>query len=98
MTLVPTNAGAILRRRLDQRVANQRAGVYVDDALVGEWYRAGGNPFHQWRDDDFMIPASYTAGKSSVQIKVQFLSSSRDWNEFHYSLYSLKPSRDGNSK
>jgi hypothetical protein len=36
-----------------------------------------------------MIPASFTSGKSSTQIKVQFLSSSNDWNEFTYSMYTL---------
>jgi hypothetical protein len=38
-----------------------------------------------------MIPASFTSGKSSTRIKVQFLSSSNDWNEFTYSIYTLLP-------
>jgi hypothetical protein len=91
MTLSPTNSGAILRRRFDQSVTNQRANVYVDGKLVGEWYRAGSNKFHRWRDDDFMIPAKYTSGKETIQIKVLFRASSDDWNEFKYSLYTLNP-------
>jgi hypothetical protein len=91
LALSPTNAGAILRRRFDQGIASQKAEVYVDGALVGIWSVAGGNAIHRWRDSEFMIPASFTSGKSTLQIKVQFLSSSNDWNEFHYWLYTLKP-------
>jgi Protein of unknown function (DUF2961) len=91
MSLQPTNAGAILRRRFDQGVANQTANVYANGALVGVWYQGGFEDIHNWRDQDFMIPASFTSGKSAVQIKVQFVSSSNDWNEFSYSLYTLLP-------
>lgn len=89
MALSPTNAGAILRRQFDQGVANQKANVYVDGALAGEWYRAGSNSIHNWRDDDFMIPSALTSGKTAIQVRVQFVSSSNDWNEFVYSIYSL---------
>ena len=91
MNLNPTNAGAILRRRFDQGVANQMANIFVDGAFVGVWYQAGVEFFHNWRDGDFIIPASFTGGKSSAQIKVQFLSSSNDWNEFTYWIYSVLP-------
>jgi hypothetical protein len=88
MAIQPTNQGMVLRRRLDQSIVNQQANVYVDGAFVGPWYRAGGNASHQWRDDDFMIPASFTSGKSTVQIRVQFVSSTNDWNEFTYWAYT----------
>ncbi|HKW29755.1 MAG TPA: DUF2961 domain-containing protein [Verrucomicrobiae bacterium] len=91
MSLQPTNAGAILRRRFDQGVANQTANVYADGTLVGVWYQGGYEDIHNWRDQDFMIPAAFTSGKSSTRIKVQFLSSSNDWSEFTYSLYSVLP-------
>jgi hypothetical protein len=91
MSLQLSNAGAILRRRLDQGVANQQANVFSDGAFVGVWYQAGSEASHKWRDEDFMIPASFTSGKSSTQIKVQFVSSSNDWNEFTYSIYTLLP-------
>jgi hypothetical protein len=91
MSLQPVNAGAILRRRFDQGVANQTANVYADGALVGVWYQGGFEDIHNWRDQDFMIPASFTSGKSSTRIKVQFVSSSNDWNEFTYSIYTLLP-------
>ncbi|HWF19867.1 MAG TPA: DUF2961 domain-containing protein [Verrucomicrobiae bacterium] len=89
MALSPTNAGAILRRQFDQGVANQKANVYVDGVLAGVWYRAGSNTIHNWRDDDFMVPSAFTSGKNAIQVQVQFLSSSNDWNEFVYSIYSL---------
>ncbi|HKW30544.1 MAG TPA: glycoside hydrolase family 172 protein, partial [Verrucomicrobiae bacterium] len=88
MALPPNNAGAILRRQFDQSIPNQSADVYVDGALVGTWYCAGSNPFHCWRDSDFMIPVSCTSGKSSVQIKV---SPAGNWTEYNYWTYSLVP-------
>lgn len=87
----PNNDGVVLRRRFDQTIANQQANVYVDNVLVGAWYVAGGNGFHQWRDSDFAIPASFTSGKSKVQVRVQFVSSTNDWNEFRYWAYTIAP-------
>ena len=89
LSLPPANAGAILRRQFDQGVPGQRANVYVDGALVGPWYRAGGNPHHRWRDDDFMIPARFTSGKSAIRIKLEPMTPAVDWNEFIYTLYAL---------
>jgi hypothetical protein len=91
MMLQPTNAGAILRRQFDQGILNQQVKVSVDGVLVGPWYVAGGNPWHRWRDDDFLIPAVYVNGKSTVRIRIDFVSSSIDWNEFAYSFYTIKP-------
>ena len=99
MALQTNNAGAILRRQFDQSIGSQAANVFVDGALVGSWYHAGSNIFNCWRDSDFMIPASYTAGKSSIQIRIQFISSILDWNEFNYWIYSLvQPSQPGAPK
>ena len=61
MAIQPANQGVLLRRRFDQMIANQMANVYVDGSLVGTWYKAGSNGFHNWRDEDFMIPAAYTS-------------------------------------
>lgn len=91
MELRTNNVGAILRRQFDQSIARQAANVFVDGALVGTWYYAGSNTYYCWRDSEFMIPASYTAGKSSIQVRIQFLSSVVDWNEFDYWIYSLIP-------
>jgi hypothetical protein len=91
MAIQSSNQGVILRRRFDQMIANQKATVYVDGALVGTWYRAGSNSSHNWRDDDFMIPSSFTNGKSQITIKIQFVSAAIDWNEFTYKVYTLVP-------
>lgn len=80
--LNPSNTGVTLKRRFDYGVANQRAGVYMDGAYVGDWYDAGSDTSFNWRDSTFFIPASFTAGKSSITVKVQFVSSANDWNEF----------------
>ena len=94
MTIAAANQGVILRRRFDQGIAGQNATVSVDGAVVGTWYRAGANlavrtfpnglPQYsfRWREDDFLIPSCFTAGKTSVHIKIQFVSSYVDWNEF----------------
>ncbi len=88
MTLNPANEGVILRRRFDYSVGNQNADVYVDGARVGAWHCAGRNSA-RWRDDDFMIPSALTKGKNQITLRVVFVSSDRDWNEFTYTAYCL---------
>jgi hypothetical protein len=88
MSLNSSNTGATLVRRLDYGIANQKANVFVDGALVGQWFDAGGDGSYRWRDDSFSIPSSFTAGKSSITVKVAFVSSSLDWNGFYYWIYS----------
>lgn len=88
MAINPNNAGVILRRRFDQGIINQKANILVNGTLVGTWYQAGGNSTSRWRENDFQIPASFTHGKRSITITIQFVSSSVDWNEFHYWAYN----------
>ena len=89
LAINPLNSGVLLRRRFDQTIANQRADVIVDGQPVGAWYVAGNNPFDQWRDTDFLIPPTATAGKSTITVTLRFVSSSLDWNEFTYWAYTL---------
>jgi hypothetical protein len=53
----------------------------------------------QWRDDELLLPASSTAGRSSVRIRIQFVPGARPivpgaapppsaWSEYRYSIYS----------
>ena len=91
MAIQPNNQGVILRRTFDQGIGNQKANVYVNGKFVNTWYRAGSNTFNNWRDDDFLIPASFTNGLSSIQIRVQFVSSDVDWNEFKYQVLTETP-------
>lgn len=80
MALDPHNVGAFLRRTFDSCVANQRADVFIDGQFVGTWYDAGasspsgidGHP-RCWRDEDFPLPASLTAGKSMITVSLRFV-------------------------
>ncbi|HYL42753.1 MAG TPA: hypothetical protein VEU97_05155, partial [Ktedonobacteraceae bacterium] len=100
MALDPRNVGAFLRRTLDYCVANQRANIYIDGSFAGTWYSAGGSTSvdidgHRrcWRDEEFPLPASLTAGKSSVKVRVVFLPTTdpqnSTWTAFHYQMYSF---------
>ncbi|MBE3576282.1 MAG: DUF2961 domain-containing protein [Limnochordales bacterium] len=84
----PDNQGVRLIRRLDYGIANQKGRVYVDGELVGEWSTPGSAVGYNWRDAAFDIPADYTRGKSLLRIRVQFVSSQIDWNEFYYWVYT----------
>ena len=100
MQLDQRNVGAFLRRTFDDCVANQRANIYLDGSLAGTWYNAGassgaGVDGHQrcWRDEDFPLPASPTAGKLSVHMRIVFMPTTDPqnsvWTAFRYSVYSF---------
>ncbi len=78
----PANTGVKLRRRMDYTTPHQRAEVYVNNNFAGYWYDAGSAA--RWRDSDFEIPASLTAGKNSIKIRIV----SSEWNEFRYRVFS----------
>ncbi|MBB6635898.1 DUF2961 domain-containing protein [Cohnella thailandensis] len=89
----PRNRGVRLRRRSDQIAGRQRANVYVDGVLVAErsWYFADRNPYKRWLEDEFEIPASYTAGKTDIEVRLEYVQEgeTRAWNEFRYWIYSI---------
>lgn len=90
----PDNRGVRLMRRLYYRTPNQRANVSVDGTHVGQWFTIDGLS-GTWLDSSFFIPAGLTAGKSSIVVTVEYVSSDYDWwNEFHYWAYSLKTPRE----
>jgi hypothetical protein len=100
MRLDPRNTSAFLRRTFDDCVANQRANIYLDGKFAGTWYDAGaskgtGVDGHRrcWRDEDFPLPASLTAGKSSVSVRIVFTSATdpqnTNWTAFRYSMFSF---------
>ncbi len=91
MRIAANNQGVDLRRRYDHGVANQKAQVYVNGRLVGTWYVAGANTSYRWADSDFVIPAAYTRKKTSITIKVKYVSSQLYWTEYRYWAYSLMP-------
>ena len=102
MKLDPRNLGAYLRRTFDDCIANQRANVYLDGVFAGTWYDAGasnangaGIDGHRrcWRDEDFPLPASLTAGKSQVNVRIAFVPTTdpqdSSWTAFRYQMYSF---------
>lgn len=90
MAINSANTGVSLTRRTDFGVGNQKANVYVDGTLAGQWFDSGktsGSIYDQyvhWKDSTFTIPPALTAGKSSIVVKVAYVSSDIDWNEFRY--------------
>ncbi len=100
MALNPQNAGAFLRRTFDYCVPNQRANIYVDNRSAGTWYSAGGSNRTDvdgkqrcWRDEEFPLPPSLTAGKTSITIRIEFMQTTNPpdsvWTASHYQLYSF---------
>lgn len=80
MALDPRNVGAFLRRTFNSCVANQRADVYLDGQFAGTWYDPGVSPGRGidghprcWHDEDFLLPASLTSGKTSVTVRLNFI-------------------------
>ncbi len=87
MSIPTNNNGVRLVRRLDYGVHNQKANVSVDNVNVGEWFDSGGSSYGAWVDSSFWIPQQYTESKSAITVKVSFVSSQIDWNEFTYWTY-----------
>ncbi|MEV6285701.1 DUF2961 domain-containing protein [Kribbella sp. NPDC051770] len=83
MAVDPANTGVKLIRRMDRKIGNQRAKVLVDGVVAGEWapLPAAGA---QWYDQVLDLPAALTAGKSTLTIRNEFVSSDLDFNEFTY--------------
>ncbi len=82
-----SNSAVRLKRRLHYGVGNQKARVLVDGVNAGEWYTPGAAD--TWLDSTFNIPSNLTAGKSNITVKIEFISSALDWNEFYYWVYSV---------
>jgi hypothetical protein len=98
MAVASGNVGTFLRRTFDSCVANQRATVRVDGRPAGTWYNPGVSPKtgydgHNrcWRDDEFVLPAGLTQGKSSVIIQIKSTGSNTAWTASGYKLYSFVP-------
>jgi len=84
----PVNEGVKFTRRLDTAIGHQRADVLVDGIEVGEW-SALDPTVGQWADQTVDLPASATAGKSTITIRNAFVSSDFDFNEFRYDIDSI---------
>ena len=86
----PSNNGVRLTRRLDSSIADQVAAVTVNGVAAGQWAPLPAQPEGQpWVDETLDLPASLTAGQSSIVVRNTFVSSSLDFNEFTYWVDSL---------
>ena len=83
----PENRGVTLRRTGDQREAGQSAKVTVDGADAGTWLQPLGNQRQRWLDDNYQLPASLTAGKSKITIRLA--TSGPAWTASRYAVQSL---------
>lgn len=81
------NEGIILRKSSDQSVESQRACVYVNGTLVGEWNSRTSYTADYINEDSFFIPKSFTDGYSQVQIKIV---AQDNWTEGDYYIYSVR--------
>ena len=90
-----TNMGLLIRRRADAVPGRQWLDVYIDDARVGDWYTPDGsfsNLNKRWVDTEFRVPVEYTAGKTSVVVRLERdLAGADQWSEYHYWVYGLQP-------
>lgn len=88
MALAEGNAGARLLRMGDQQAAYQQANVFVDEAPVGQWLQPLGNGHSRWLEDSFELPASATAGKTSVTVRIEPVAGGPAWSAATYRALS----------
>lgn len=81
------NTGVRLTRRVDPVIGNQVARIVVDGKAIGT-VDSGPVAHGRWVDQVVEIPAAATKGKSSLKIRVEYVSSNLDVNEFRYDVHS----------
>ena len=68
VALHPGNNGVRIRRRTDQSIPRQKAGVYINGKWAGIWYDAKSNNMLCWYDSEFNIHPDFTRGKDSIEV------------------------------
>ena len=93
INIQPDNRGVMLRRRIDQYHARQKAEVYVDGQYAGTWYDANENTVHRWCDSDFLLPPDLCRGKQQLQVQLRIIPCGESpFTDFYYKIYSfVKP-------
>ena len=89
LAIDPANTSVRLTRRYDPSIGDQKANVYIDGTLAGQWSAGAPVPAGAWADETIVIPRSLTAGKNQITISNQFVSSDLDFNEFRYDVSCL---------
>jgi hypothetical protein len=85
----PDNEGVVLERTSDQVYGYQAAEVYVNGADAGNWQQPHANPYHNWLDDSFELPASLTRGYPELGIRLVHVPGSFAWTAASYRAVSL---------
>jgi hypothetical protein len=86
----PDMAGQETDRRPKPLIApGETARVYVDGNEVGEWYTSPRHARLAWLEDEFEIPASFSAGKKEVKIQLE-VAPGTSWSAFQYRVYSYR--------
>ncbi len=86
LAIDPGNAGVRLARISDQERGYQSAAVRVDGVAAGAWTQPLGNAAMRLLADEFVLPASLTAGKSAITVS---LTPSGQWTAAGYTAHSL---------
>jgi hypothetical protein len=76
-------ADMLLRKRINYAVPDQLVRVLVDGEFVGQWFAFKRDRRFRWRDIDFIIPAKYLAGKSTVTLTFEPLAG-RQATSYYY--------------
>ena len=88
-SLPAENKGLVLRRAGMQKEGPTAAKVFVDGKEVTErtWLFPDSNEYYSLIEDDFFVPAGYTAGKTSVCVTICPLDG--HWTECRYRTAAL---------
>ena len=90
MKVSSDNGGVYIRRLFDQRAGRQAARISVDGRVVGTWYTVEGNAVLRWAERDYFLPRSVTAGKDSLQIRIEPVSDAPPWDASEYRALSVE--------
>jgi hypothetical protein len=88
LALDPNNNGAVLLHTSDQNSGYQSASVSVNGQQLAPWTEPLANPYHQWLDDTYQLPASLTRGKAAITVTLTPTSGSPPWSSAAYRVLS----------
>ena len=69
--------------------SGETAHVFVDGMDAGEWYTPPRFARLAWMEDDFEIPARFTAGKKQTHVRLE-IAPGTSWSAFQYRVYSYR--------
>ncbi|MFL6071884.1 MAG: glycoside hydrolase family 172 protein [Mycobacteriales bacterium] len=89
LAIDPRNSGVVLARTGDQAEAYQQVEVVVNGHRLPNWLEPLGNASHRWLDDNYLLPASVTAGRGEITVTLTPVPGSADWSSAGYRAVSL---------